>query len=150
MQIKIITVHSQGGEEQNESLNKFLRGNKIISIDKNFYSDSGGSYWSFCITYLLQSSAFQGFSQDRKDKIDYKSILSEEQFARFSSLRLLRKKIAEEDAVPAYAVFTDAELSEISKIDKVSLDELKKIEGIGEKRVTKYGEKIVSLFNSSE
>lgn len=67
-------------------------------------------------------------------------------FARFAVLRTIRKRLAEEDAVPAFAVFTDAELAEIAKLDEITPKRMLAINGLGEKRVEKYGEPMCRLF----
>ncbi len=135
MQIKLFTIPCSESNELNEELNRFLRGNKIVNIEKQFYVLNYEAYWSFCITYLLNQSTP---SQEKKEKIDYKEILDEKSFAKFTKLRSLRKVLSEKDAVPAYAVFTDAELALMSQMDEMSGSNLRKIQGIGEKRIEKY------------
>ncbi|MCB0376036.1 MAG: HRDC domain-containing protein, partial [Sinomicrobium sp.] len=61
-------------------------------------------------------------------------------FARFSRMREIRKTIAREEAIPAYAVFTDEELAAIAKMEPPLTEAgLKTIKGIGKKKVEKYG-----------
>ena len=55
-------------------------------------------------------------------------------------MREIRKRLATEDALPAYAIFTDEELSNIAKIEDLSLAKIKTIKGIGDKKVEKYGQ----------
>lgn len=147
MQVKIFTIPCSNSNELNEELNRFLRGNKIVSVEKQFYVLNGEAYWSLCITYL-QSQNVQ--HQEKKEKIDYKEILDENSFARFTQLRFLRKSLADKDAVPAYAVFTDAELALMSQLDDINESDVKKIQGIGSKRMEKYGNMICEMFNNLE
>ena len=58
----------------------------------------------------------------------------------FEALRELRSKIAKNDNVPAYIVFSDATLKEMAK--KLPIDEKSflKINGVGEVKLEKYGE----------
>jgi superfamily II DNA helicase RecQ len=79
-------------------------------------------------------------------KIDYKEVLNENQFVVFSKLREIRKSIAAKDAVPAYAVFTDVELAEISKLDTISENNVLQIKGIAKKRMTKYGKHLIENY----
>ena len=60
-----------------------------------------------CILFSASSNA------QKKDIIDYRQILSEEDFAVFAKLRDLRKKLAENTGVPVYAVFTNEQLAQI-------------------------------------
>ena len=117
MQIKIFTIPVIGSEDFTIEFNKFLNSNKIIDIQQNFSSDLGG-YWTFCVRYI-NNSPISGSST--KEKIDYKNVLSEKDFMVFSKLRELRKEIAVADAVPAYAVFTDEELSKIVQLDSITV-----------------------------
>lgn len=149
MEIKIITVPAIGGEELNEEMNRFLRGHKIVCVDKQFYQAFENAYWTFCIRYLpnaANSSNGTAFSE-KKEKIDYKNVLDEKTFAVFSKLRMIRKALAEKDEVPAYAVFTDAELAEISKLENLSENSLLSIPGIGQRKVEKYGKLMLNMLN---
>ncbi|MBQ8222989.1 MAG: HRDC domain-containing protein [Bacteroidales bacterium] len=145
MQVKIFTIPCSDSSESNDEMNRFLRGNKIVSVEKQFYVLNGEAYWSLCITYLQGQNTQH---QEKKEKIDYKEILDENSFARFTQLRFLRKSLAEKDAVPAYAVFTDAELALMSQLDDISESNIKKIQGIGSKRMEKYGNMICEMFNN--
>jgi len=144
MQIRIYNIPIDGGETIVEEMNGFLRSHKVIELKKELLTTSVGTFWSFCITYLISGNGMV----ERKEKVDYKQILDEETFARFSKMRSVRKQLAEEDAVPAYSVFTDAELAEFAKQPNLSVLTMKKVEGVGEKRMEKYGKKLVELVLS--
>jgi superfamily II DNA helicase RecQ len=145
MQYKIFTF-SVFDESRIEEMNRFLRGNKVIHVEKQFVTLENCAYWSFCIHYTGMETKDGYVSSELKGKIDYKSVLDEARFAIFSKLRVYRKKIAENDAVPAYAVFTDAELSEIAKLDEITEKKMLSIQGIGEKRMEKYGKVMCNMF----
>ncbi len=149
MEIKIITVPAIGGEELNEEMNRFLRGHKIVCVDKQFYQNSDNAFWTFCIRYLpnaANSNNGVAFSE-KKEKVDYKNVLDEKSFAIFSKLRMIRKALAEKDEVPAYAVFTDAELAEISKLENLTENCMLSIPGIGQRKVEKYGKLMLNMLN---
>lgn len=137
MQIRIFAIPVLSGENGTEEMNHFLRANKIVDIRKELVCVDGSACWTFCVTYIQGN--FQQNTQLRKGKVDYKEILDEEAFARFVNLRKLRKEVADAESVPAYAVFTDAELSEIAKLEVVSKSDLLKIPGIGKNKAEKYG-----------
>lgn len=147
MQIKIFTVPLFGGEEATEEMNRFLRSNKIVDITKSMAQQGDVAYWTFCVTYLLGAPPkVQQPVPERKEKVDYRNVLDAPTFARFAVLRTIRKQLAEADAVPAFAVFTDAELAEIAKLDELTPKLMLTINGLGEKRVEKYGEPMCCLF----
>lgn len=137
MQIKVFNIPAICPDLEVDAVNKFMSSRKVLSIDKQFYMLDGCPYWAFCIEFLPSSYGASGI--EKHDKIDYKGILTEEEFSRFSLMRKVRKQLADKDAVPAYAVFTDAELADMSRMDQVDLPAISKIKGIGVKRVEKFG-----------
>lgn len=135
MQIKIFTIPITGGELVAEELNIFLRSKKILQTESQLQSLPGGACWCFCIRYIDDIQ----LAGREKVKVDYMQVLAPEVFKRFSKLREIRKRIATEEAIPAYAIFTDEELAAIADMDTVTLTGIKSIKGIGEKRCDKYG-----------
>ncbi|HET9136205.1 MAG TPA: DNA helicase RecQ [Candidatus Kapabacteria bacterium] len=63
----------------------------------------------------------------------------------FELLRTLRRQLAEADGVPAYVVLHDSVLREISLALPKDLSELRKIPGIGDARLQKFGQQLVSV-----
>jgi ATP-dependent DNA helicase RecQ len=64
----------------------------------------------------------------------------------FDRLRSWRMGAAREHNVPAYVIFVDATLREIAKARPTSLDDLRGVSGVGEKKLASYGEEIVNLI----
>lgn len=151
MQIKVFDMTSVNNEATIEHINSFIRGHKVLDIDRQFYttSDSVG-HWSIFITYIdLPNNSGASFGQKR-EKVDYKMVLNENDFARFSRLRVIRKQLAADDAVPAYAVFTDAELAQIAQLSSIDATSVSKISGIGERRMEKYGRLLCTMFQEGQ
>ena len=149
MQIQIFTLPLMPDVQQMEELNHFLRANKIIDIRKELAVLDGRNLWTFCVTYIQEMGSQMSMS-GKNGKIDYKEVLDESAFQTFSTLRKARKEIAEADAVPAYAVFTDAELAEMSKMEELTASNIQRIQGIGKKRAEKYAEALLSRLNGRE
>lgn len=145
MQYKIFTIPIIGADVETESLNKFLRANKVVKVDKELVTSGENAYWTFCVQYLLPPLTTP--VGEKKEKTDYKNVLDENQFKIFSLLRKIRKTIADEEAVPAFAVFVYSELAEISKLDEINMRTIMSINGIGTQRVEKYGKKLIERFN---
>lgn len=146
MQIKIFTIPVISGEQINEELNKFLRSQKIVDIEKQLVVQKECAFWSFCVTYLPVVRPLGEDTTERREKIDYKRVLDEQTFAIFTRLRVIRKQLADRDAVPAYAVFTDAELAEIAKMNMPTPSQLRSVPGIGERKVEKYGVDLCAML----
>ncbi len=73
------------------------------------------------------------------------SDLSAPQQALFERLRWWRVESARVHNVPAYVIFHDATLREIARAMPMSLDDLRQVSGVGEKKLETYGEQIISL-----
>jgi ATP-dependent DNA helicase RecQ len=73
--------------------------------------------------------------------------LSKSEQAIFDKLRWWRVETARAHGVPAYVVFQDATLREIAKVKPVSLDQLRGVSGVGEKKLTSYGDEIVGIIS---
>ena len=136
MNYRIFNIPIPNSENELERMNKFLGSIRIISIQKELVATGGSSYWSFVIEYYYENNNLAG----RKNKIDYREVLSEEDFAVYSTLRELRKQIAEREGVPVYAVFTNEQLSEMVKKRVISKNMLSQIPGIGGKKVGSYAD----------
>ena len=140
MQVKVYTIPLFENSELTEEMNSFLRVHKVLSVDNKLVTVGEQAFWTFCITYLPQQNHCTPEPvQQKKNRTDYKYLLDDETFAKFSRLRLIRKQLAEQEAVPAYAVFTDSELADISRLEEITPENIRQIQGIGQKKVEKYG-----------
>jgi ATP-dependent DNA helicase RecQ len=72
--------------------------------------------------------------------------LSKSEQAIFEKLRWWRVETARAHGVPAYVIFVDATLREIAKVKPSSLDDLRGVTGVGEKKLVSYGEEIIALI----
>jgi len=68
----------------------------------------------------------------------------------FQALRQWRWETAKEHGVPAYTVFHDSTLRELSGTLPQSLDELRTISGIGAKKIERYGSELLSVIQRAE
>ena len=150
MQIRIFNIPITDNGIFAAEMNRFLAGNKVLEIEQHFYKNENGAFWSFCVRYITGGIASSTLPISNKKKIDYKEVLSEIEFTVFSKLRECRKTIAANDAVPAYAVFTDKELAEIAKLPVLESAKLIAINGIGDKKVEKYGKLLIELYQKKE
>lgn len=73
--------------------------------------------------------------------------LSKSEQAIFEKLRWWRVETARSHGVPAYVIFVDATLREIAKVKPSSIDDLRGVTGVGEKKLVSYGDEIVAIIN---
>jgi superfamily II DNA helicase RecQ len=136
MQIKTFTIPIISGDSLSEEMNVFLRSKKILKINEQLINHvSEGVFWCYSIRYVDDIAA----TEREKVKVDYRKVLDEASFNRFSALRKIRKKVAEDDDVPPYVVLTDSEMAELAREETITSETIKNVKGIGEKKLEKYG-----------
>jgi len=147
MQFKIFTIPVTDDGTAIEEMNRFLRSHKVLESDQQLVSTKSGAQWHFCIKYL--ANAQPDNKPQNVSKIDYKEALDEKTFAIFSVLREIRKKIAEEEGMPVYAVFTNEELAGIAALDEITPQTIKSVKGIGEKKAERFGIRLIEGYHKS-
>ena len=149
MQIKTFSITVDAPEEAEDLMNRFLRGHRILQIDRHFLDIGVASRWVYSVEYMeAQSKPTPEKAVGKTGRIDYKEVLDAAAFSLFSKLRELRKELAVKDAVPAYAVFTNEQLASMVKPVAQSKGDLLKIEGVGEAKFEKYGAAVLKLLSN--
>lgn len=93
MQIRVFAVPMDGDPEAIEERNRFLRGNRVLSVEKVAVIDHGRHYWSVCVEFLQARTsnslapAASNTADSTKPRIDYREILSKDEFSRFARHR---------------------------------------------------------------
>ena len=145
----VIPVFEPTAAEQ--ELNGFLGCHKVLSIERRLIELGTNSAWAIAIEFAAQGS---GGSSNKlavsRSRVDYKAILPEEEFAVFSQLRDLRKELAQSEAVPVYALFTNEQLAQMVQRRCHTNGELSQIDGIGEAKLEKYGERLLRILQKME
>ncbi len=88
MQIKIFTIPIHDDGSALEEMNRFLRGNRVLEVEQYFRDHSAGAAWCFCVQYLAGRNPGAGANRRREKKVDYKEVLDEATFNRFSRMRV--------------------------------------------------------------
>ena len=142
MKVRFFTIPVVGSDEQEKALNEFLAAHRIVAIERQFVQAGLASVWSLCVTWTEAREKLPV----RKGKVDYKQVLDEQQFTVYAAVRELRKNLAEQEGVPAYALFTNEQLAEMI-IQRVNTQNgLAKIKGVGQARVDKYGKQFLDCL----
>jgi superfamily II DNA helicase RecQ len=147
MQLSFFTIPVYGSGEAAKELNGFLTGHRVLAIERHLVQDGANSAWAVCVSF---ESSGEGRPQaGKRGKVDYREVLNEQDFAVFARLRSLRKELADREGVPAYALFTNEQLSEMVQRRVQTQAALREIPGIGENRVDKYGESFLRLLEET-
>ena len=138
----------------NEELNSFLRGHRILKVERELVQRESAPCWAVCVEYLegvaAMSRAGVRSGRGQENKIDYRQVLSEADFAVFSMLRDLRRGLAEAEGVPMYAIFTNEQLAKFAQSRPQSKADLEKVEGVGGARSDKYGARVLDVLAAAK
>lgn len=148
-QFKFFSIPIAGDDSLESELNSFLRSVRVVSKTVQLSSSGAQPCWGICVEYF-SSDYVKGSVPPRgkraSSSIDYREVLSEEDFVVFARLREVRKAIAEEKGYPPYAIFTNEQLAQMVQTRCRSLADLQKISGIGESKLKSYGAAFISAL----
>jgi hypothetical protein len=148
MAYRIFVVSARDEGAATAELNGFLRSHRVLGVDRRWVNHDGESYWSFCVDYLESGSggsvaAAKPGSGAGRARVDYREILSPEDFAVFARLRQVRKDLAQSESIPVYTVFNNEQLAQMVQGRATTKAALEKIAGVGEARIEKYGARML-------
>ncbi len=148
MQYKFFTipVMDDGSSSIAEEMNAFIRGHRVLNVQRELINNGQLSCWCCCVEYIEGSKPADSVRNSAKEKVDYRNVLNDEDFSKFRIMRECRKILAEDEAVPAYAVFLDEHLAALAKLPELTLTDMKSVNGIGEKKIEKYGKRFLELW----
>ncbi len=91
--------------------------------------------------FVLRMDAPREKSRDRKEKaLRGATPAAQGENRIFDALRKLRREIAEAQGVAAYMIFADRTLLEMAEQRPATLDELREIYGVGDRKIAAFGE----------
>ena len=151
MQFKVFRIAVSGDTEAEEELNKFLRSHRIVTVQRELARTQSEMFWCFCVEYIDQAIKTPTTSspfQKKGERVDYKEILSENDFAIFSKIRDLRKELAAAESIPVYTICTNEHLSQMVLNRCSTVSSLQQIPGFGEAKIQKYGKRFLELLGT--
>lgn len=149
IQCKFFIIPVSDIEHTELEVNQFLRSVRVVNMQRDFVGQGPNSFWSLAVEYLPAARSAGENNRLKKSKIDYKQVLSPQDFALFAQLREWRKAEAAEIGVPVYTLFTNEQLAKIAEQKVRTKAELQDIEGVGEAKVKKYGEAVIEVVNKA-
>jgi ATP-dependent DNA helicase RecQ len=102
------------------------------------------------VRVLLRESVSQPAGRDRArgasaNRPSAAAALDADGQRRYEALKAWRAEIAREHNLPAYVIFHDATLAAIAGVAPRSLDDLRGVSGIGEKKLAAYGDEVLRV-----
>ncbi|MFC1572678.1 HRDC domain-containing protein [Candidatus Eisenbacteria bacterium] len=149
MPYKTFLIPIRDAASAERELNGFMRCHRVLAVDRQWIDQGLNSLWVVSVDYLESSATESGDTNSgSKRRVDYKEVLSPEDFEVFAGLRGLRKEIAAEDGVALYNVFTNEQLAQIVQGKVRTPEDLRQIAGIGEARAEKYGPRVLDFLST--
>jgi len=125
-----------------DELNRFLGQQRVATVTHHIVNLSGTAI----LVFVVETVATEAKPSGRRARIDYRDELNAEDFEVFRRLREARKRLAEAEGVPVYAVFTNAQLAAMAQARCREATDLLAIEGIGQARVDRYAATILAAL----
>lgn len=128
-----------------EAFNTFLASNPVSAIDRHFVDLGENSYWAFAVT-VTEASGAQKAGDRNKPRVDYREVLSKEDFAVYAALRNVRKDLASKDGIPAYYVFGNEQLAAMVTGRVTTMQGIEAIPGVGPAKATRYAAPMLEVL----
>lgn len=150
LQYRFFCVPVTSADDAESDLNAFLQTVQVTTVHRDLICQESRYYWAIAVEYTKGRSKDTRKSELGKKKIDYKEVLSPENFAVYAKLREWRKETAAREAVPLYSVFMNDQLAAMVQNKVTNKAGLKDIEGVGEARIAKYGNAVLEILNQTQ
>lgn len=130
-----------------QDLNRFLGTHRIVTIHREIVPTSSGPLLVFVVEYSSNTEPAKSKEDTlATSRVDFRQLLTPEQFDQFNRLRTVRKEIAESESVPVYTILTNAQLAALVQNNCNSLSAMQEVEGIGKARIEKYGDRFLAVL----
>ncbi len=146
VQYKFFSIPVGYEADAEAELNNFLRTIRLITIHREFVCQETRAYWAIAVEYMTGDGKAGHKTTSGKKKIDYREVLSPENFAIYAKLRDWRKETAAKEAVQLYNVFMNDQLAVMVGKKITTKAGLREIDGVGDARVEKYGDAVIAIL----
>lgn len=150
MNIKHFRVRVSGEHLQNDqnAINQFLNEVVVKKTATNFITGMI-DYWSVLVFFEPKISETKETKEEEKVTVSSFEELSSEERNTLNSLKNWRSEKSNKLGLPQYMICHNSELMTIAKVKPGTVDELKKIKGFGEQKISRYGSDIITLLRAS-
>ncbi|MGN2411890.1 DNA helicase RecQ [Pseudomonas syringae] len=150
--LSVFGVGKARAESEWRSLFRQLVARGLADIDLEGY---GGLRLSDTCRPLLRGEVTLELRRDLKPQTTSRSssgslasqLVRGEEREQWEALRTLRRKLAEEHAVPPYVIFPDSTLLEMLRSKPGSMAEMAKVGGVGARKLERYGEAFLEVLS---
>jgi len=151
MRCKIFSVPLESEEalDRERKLNDFLGATNVKRVFASLANQPEGPMWSVLFFYEDGGQVAQKNPASPGATMAPNTSLTGDQAKWIVALKKWRADQAALEGVPLYMVAQNKWLEEIVQMPGRTLDDLKKVRGLGEWRVQKYGSKILEILNTA-
>jgi superfamily II DNA helicase RecQ len=131
-----------------DELNQFLAAHRVVAVDRRWIEAGEASGWAICVEVahgpgplppgLTATGASAPTPAAVSKKVDYRELLSPEDFAVYARLRTLRNAIGERDGIPPYQIFANDQLAAMVQKRVHTRAALAALSGVGPARMERY------------
>ena len=125
-------------------VNDYLSRFEIVNMNAKLVADEI-TYWSVLIYYNNKKNTVIS----SKNTVNSESELSEEEKIIYNKLKDGRADKAREAQLPAYIIFHNTHLMSIARHKPCTLDDLENVNGIGKRKVEKFGREIIEVLENA-
>jgi superfamily II DNA helicase RecQ len=150
MAFRFFQIPARGCDQAESELNGYLETHRVLAVDRRWVDLGDKSFWAVCVDSLDRQNRADGGGQSAgsRNRVDYREVLSAEDFTKFVAVRDVRKQIAQADGIPVYAIMTNEQIAQAIKRGVCDKAGLLSIPGVGEAKVDKFGLRILECLRS--
>ena len=148
MPYRIFSIMIPLDESGQKELNAFCGSHRLVTVTHHPVERDGIPYEVFVVEYLdgANDASAPVERGGNHATVDYKKLLSEDDYAVYLRLHKLRKAFATKEAVEVFVIFTNNQLADMAKARCKTLEEMGKIQGVGKARLDKYGKAFLAAI----
>jgi len=124
-------------------LNQFLNSIQVISVDRKFVTNGNKS--QFCIIIEYRNNHSTEKQSKASKRIDYREVLSPEDFSLYATIRDWRKETAKKSGLQLYSILNNEQMAQIAQNKITTKEGLQKVDGFGKTRMENYGNDIIKI-----
>jgi len=151
MFVRVFTLRFSDATDgfDNQPVETFLADKDVLSIHDHYFEKDGIPYIALVVCFRTKAvdPVVEGLA-DKKSKRDesWREFLPEADWPLFNTLRNWRNERSKQEGIPPYVICNNRQLAEIIKSRCNSLEALRQIEGLGDAKLTKYGQQLLALL----
>jgi len=154
MLMRIITLRFSVALDgfDDEPVIDFIKDKSVLSLQEHFFIRNESPYLAVVVVYEpVQEPQKPKVANKRQQRDEtWRKLLTNEDMPLFDSLRSWRAEECKQEGVPPYVICNNKQLATMVSSCAQSLSDLLKVEGFGQGKAEKYGEKILQILKQDD